>query len=158
MHRMILAVVINVLRWKGWVPALGSHRAGSSWILFWGRQKDLPAHWCPFAVQVQADLPLITNDFTGAYFSTSAGRYYISELLFYLEPVKEQGKKKIKPLPNGMILPNPLSQFCLSWHYQALWLPALWDFRKVKRIFSSIQSFRLKKSLQHHGCPGIWFV
>lgn len=48
--------------------------------------------------------------------------------------------------------PNPLTQSCLSQHYQALWLIASWEFTKLERIFLSIQSFHLKRSLPHHGC------
>lgn len=68
-------------------------------MLFGDFQKMLQADRCTSAVYIQAGLPLIANGFTGAYFSTSAGRYYISQRVSLSFGTTERiGKRKIKSI------------------------------------------------------------
>lgn len=81
------------------VTAFRGYEVGSSWLLFWDFQKILQADRCTSAAYVQVGLPLIANDFTGAYFSTSAGRYYISQRVSLSFGTSERiVKRKIKSI------------------------------------------------------------
>ena len=75
MQYMISSVVINVLRWGCMfqVAALKGHWQGEAECYF-----EAAGEMCRhLAIYIQADLPLIVNNFTGAHFSTSAGKYHV---------------------------------------------------------------------------------
>lgn len=73
--------------------------------------------------------------------------YLLGSLAFIWNQWKNmQKKKKSKGCLIAWLSPNPLSQFCRSLHYQALWLLVLCEFTKLKRLLLSIASLQLKTS------------
>lgn len=135
-----------------WQP-LGVIRQGAAECYFEAARK-ICRH---VAIYIPADSPLIANNFTGAYFSTSAGRYYSFQWVSLLFGTRERTTTtKSKHCLLAWFSPNPFHKCCLAQHYQALWLLELWEFTRLKRIFLSSQSFHLKRSLQHQGAGGLF--
>lgn len=149
MQCVISAVVISVLRWWwcwGFRSQLFRVRMQRATECYFEAARKICGY---VAVYIQADLPLIANNFTETCFSTSAGRYYTFQWvsLLFGTSKRTRKKKKSKHCLMAWFSPNPLNQFYLS-QMLCFVTSCIIRVHNAKRVFLSIQSFHLKRCLQ----------